>query len=371
MDLGRHPHFTAWQDPQSGVVSYRLTEEVAPLQKSFYFVNPCIADGGEWLWLETAYPPARYRTLSALSLDPDCPEVRRFPQASVSAESPLLHNQGRQVWLVLGDREPAVWNLDLDGHLEPVGELPQSYIDGRQVQRISTHLTCSADGKHLLLDGRVGASWFTAVLEIASGNVTVLKEFGRHYNHGQFHPTHPGLFSLAQDWWHERDSGRWHDYDLRIWLLDLDGTRFEPLGAVGIDEYGAKICHEWWSGDGQMCWVEYNKGAFECELDTRACTHVWKRPLCHAHCTANRRFWVADQSPYQWPETPCQVLFFDREQKQEIEIVSAMQPPPMPRGWYHLDPHPRFVRNDTLIAYTTMVEGKVTLALTPVAQLVT
>ena len=38
-DLSESKLFTAWTDPQSGLTSYILSQKVAPLQQSFYFVN--------------------------------------------------------------------------------------------------------------------------------------------------------------------------------------------------------------------------------------------------------------------------------------------------------------------------------------------
>jgi len=68
-------------------------------------------------------------------------------------------------------------------------------VNKRPVHRLATHLTLSADGRHLLLDGHVGNHWFVGVGDVAGGAVRILKEFPRHMNHGQFSPTDLDLSS--------------------------------------------------------------------------------------------------------------------------------------------------------------------------------
>ena len=118
-----------------------------------------------------------------------------------------------------------------------------------------------------------------------------------------------------------------------------------------------------------ICWNDYERGTYECNPYTLEATHVWQRPLCHAHCSSDRRLWCADQSPYDWDDKPLEILFFNRDRKVDIQIVSAMPKPSLPRGMYHLDPHPQFSPQDGWIVYTTTVRGKVDVALAPVNQL--
>ncbi|MBS7299263.1 MAG: hypothetical protein KIG65_09335 [Eubacteriales bacterium] len=73
-----------------------------------------------------------------------------------------------------------------------------------------------------------------------------------------------------------------------------------------------QYCHDLFSEDGQVCFVDYKTGAFECDVDTRELNHVWKRPLCHCH-TIDRMLWVGDNTPYVWAQRPCETMFFDRE----------------------------------------------------------
>lgn len=366
-DLSRHPYFEPWQDPASGHLSYLLTARVAPLQKPFYFANSSTSADERWLWFEAAFPPSPHKTLAAVCLDPDEPVIRHFPGTVVEHAAPLIVDDGRACLFAAGD---AVWQQPLEGEATLVCRLPEEYVAARHVYRLATHLTISADGRYLLLDGEVGNQWFVALGELATGEVRVLHEWGRHYNHAQFSPHDPNLFLIAQDWWRDRISGRYTCYDHRIWLMDTVPSRFEPLLPTDWFRHGTDASHEWWAPDGTLCWVDYARGAYECDVTTRETTLVWPGPLCHAHCSADRRYWCADESPYRWPDADCEVRFFDRETGADLRIASALPAPKVPRRVYHIDPHPRFSGAETWITYATTARGgQVDVALAPVAPL--
>lgn len=364
--LARHPHFTPWIDPASGVVSYVLTERVAPVQQSFYFTNPNVSADERWLWFYTAFPPSPHLTLGVVSLDPARPLIRHFPGAAFSEESPMVAPEGDAAYFCLGT---GVWRQPIDGEAELICQLDETWVNNRPLHRLATHLTLSADGRQFLLDGHIGGHWFVGLGDRTSGKVTILKEFAQNYDHGQFSPHDPSLFLIAQDWWHDPISGQQFMFDHRTWLMDTAQTRYEPILSQGWFRHGAAAAHEWWSDDGLVCWVDYAEGAFEYDPATGETRKVWQGPLCHAHCDKTRRYWCADQSPYTWERTGCQVRFYDREQRREINIASALPLPPYPRRQYHTDPHPQFSPRDSWIVYTTSAHGKIDVALTPVAAL--
>lgn len=368
--LREHPFFTPWRDPVSGVESLILTERVAPWQKAFYFVNSSISPDGDWLWLETAFPPNPVKHLAVVGLDPEQPFIRHFPQAACHAETPVIDSRGRVIFSMIEDTAD-IWRMDVEGSLEKLFSLPESFVRHRKITRTGTHFTLSADGRYLLWDGKVGNRWYVATLNLETGDFRVIKTFARHYNHAQMSSVDPELFCLAQDHWRDPVSGERGGYDLRIWLMTLDGKRFEPAEPAafhGPSQAGNEVSHEWWAEDGRLCWIRYLDGAFEMDPGTRNTRHVWKRPLCHAHCDRTGRYWTADESPYRWPE-PCKVLFYDRKTGRETEIVSGMPAPEWGRHPWHVDPHPRFVHHDEWIVYTTTVRGTVDAAVCPVGQL--
>jgi hypothetical protein len=367
-DLKQHPYFEPWTDPVSGVESFILSERIAPIQQSFYFTNPSVSADEKWLWFYAAFPPNRQRMLGAVSLNPEKPEIQLLPQAGFTCASPMVAPEGDAAFFCEGS---SVYKVRLDGSTDVVCTVPKEYIGGRHFARIATHLTLSADGKYLLLDGDLGNFWWVGIGDIATGEVTILKEFGQHHNHAQFSPTDPKLFVIPEDWWYDKYSGRYFPYDHRLWLMDIDQTRYEMVRPKDWDSgHTANASHEWWSKDGMLCWNDYGRGTYECDAYTLEATHVWQRPLCHAHCNSDRKLWCADQNPYEWDNKPLEILFFNRDRNVEIQIVSAMPKPPVPRDMYHLDPHPQFSPKDSWVVYTTTVRGTVDVALTPVSPLV-
>jgi hypothetical protein len=93
-DLSRHPYFERWRDPGSGIVSYLLKERVAPIQQTFYFTNSSVSRDEDWLWFYAGFPPNRQQMLGCVSLDPDRPSIRLFPQAGFSTRSPMVAPEG-------------------------------------------------------------------------------------------------------------------------------------------------------------------------------------------------------------------------------------------------------------------------------------
>jgi len=365
-DLSRHPFFEAWVDPETGVESFVLTERVAPVQQSFYFTNPSVSRDGNWLWFYTKFPPADYQTLGVVCLDPAKPVIRHFPRAAFCCVSPMVADEGDAIYYCARN---SVWRMDMKGVPAAVCALSEDYIHHRRLERLVTHLTRSADGRYFLLDGEVGNHWFVGLGDTETGEVKILKEFGRHYDHAQFSPTDPELFLIAQDWWRDSTTGQYFIYDQRIWLMDITGERFEPLRPKDYFAHNSHASHEWWSADGLVCWLDYKKGAYTCDPVTRETAHVWRRPLCHGHCDATRTYWCADQSPYEWDTKPCQVKFLDSSSRAEVDIVSAMPRPAESRDLYHIDPHPQFSPDGEWIVYTTTVRGAVDVALAGVGNL--
>lgn len=368
-NLAKHPFFERWVDPASGIESFILRERVAPIQQSFYFTNPGVSPDGKWLWFYASFPPNRQGMLGVVSLDPDKPEAKLFPQAGFTGASPMITPESDGAYFCMANH---VYRVGIDGSTRVMCTLPEEYIGKRNYSQIATHLTMSADRKYFLLDGDLGNFWWVGIGDIRTGEVTILKEFGNCHNHALFSPTDPKLFLIPEDWWCDKISGRYFKYDHRLWLMDIDQKRYEIVRPKDWDcGRTANASHEWWSADGMVCWNDYALGTYECDPYTLKTAHVWKRSLCHAHCSFDRRFWCADESPYRWKTKPVEILFFDRELNRDVQIVSAMPLPPVPRDMYHLvDPHPHFSPKDSWVVYTTTVRGQVDVALSSVEGIV-
>ncbi len=368
--LDRHPYFERVVDPASGVPSYILIKHVAPIQQTFYFTNACVSRDEKWLWFYAAFPPSLYRTLGLVSLDPDHPVIRYFQNAEYSGGSPMIAPDGNGIYYTLGF---SIYHMNNEGDINLVASLDEKWINNRPVGGISTHLTLSADGRYLLLDGQVGHLWFVGTAEIATGKVRILKEFAGHHNHSQFSPVDPDLFLICEDWWRDRATGQYMPIDHRIWLMDIHQTRYEPLRPKDWFWHGTEASHEWWSQEGKICWVDYKAGAYECDINIGEAVNVWPGPLCHAHCNADASLWCADQTPYEWDQRPCDVRLFERATGRVLNIASLPKPaicPAQPR-LYHPDPHPQFSPRGTWVVYTTTVRGSLDVALCPVAEALT
>lgn len=360
-ELDRHPFFTRWQDPAAGVVSYVLTHHVAPIQQSFYYTSPSLAADSRWLWFYTAFEPNPHRTLGVVSLDPDEPLVRHFPQASFSSCSPCVTPEGDSVWLCIDE---SVWKLHISGSMTRIASLPADYIAGRHLWRLATHLTRSPDGRYLLLDGEIGNHSFLALASLQTGNVEVVREFQARHNHAQWSPHRPDCILLAQDQQQDPITGRFIHHDLRIHLIRPDGTHYRCLTPDMPCRPYHGPCHEWWLADGRVGFVDYDTGVWAVDLNARR-EHIWKQPLCHAHSDCTGRWFCADQSPYFWNTIGCSVWRLDRATDQVTPIDTALPVPTVSRSRYHIDPHPQCSPDGRYIVYTTTRLGTVTVAISP------
>jgi len=384
IDFSRHPLFVPHRDPSSGIVSYLLTppghpQRLAPLMQNFYFVNSSITPDERWLWLTCAYPPNPLKSLAVVSLDPDNPVIRHFPQSAEQTGNSGVARDGG-CYFAIG---PSIYHIDTDGRTTCRFTLPESYINGRQVVRLITHISLSADGRLILIDGQVGDTWFvgTADLQAAPDRAfSLIKEFPFNHNHGQFSPIDNDLFVLAHDHTRVGNSGAYFHHNVRTVLMNRANTRYDFLTPHRYNAHHIGPSHEWWSPDGWLCYVDYQLGAFEISPQNLANVHniapselatrVWPTELCHAHCNRDRTLWVADESPYKWHLKPCEVRFFDRRSG-VTKLIASMPEPNAPRRGYHLDPHPQFSPQDNFVCYTSTVSGgSPTVAVVPVSTLV-
>ena len=365
-DLAKHPYFTEYKDPASGIVSYVLTERVAPVQFPFYFTNSSMSNDGEYLWFYVAFPPNPHLFLGRAALNPEKPDIKWFPQAYFSGASPMVSPDSKGVYFFNG---PSLIYMDNEGKTEVVGSIPADYINNRYIYWVSTHLSISADGKYFLVDGCIGNDFFVATMEAATGKFKLIHEFPNVHDHALFSPVDPKQFLFPRDWRRNPATGKYEFMERRLWVMDIDKTYYKPLCPDLWESQNANTAHEWYSKDGIVCFVDYAKGVFEVNPNTREIVHVWKHDLiCHAQSNGDRTKFCADASPYYWKEIPLKILYFDRTKKSQQEIVSAMPPPPMERDPYHLDPHPHFSPDEQWIIYLSTVKGNIDVAVTPVAQ---
>lgn len=359
------PLFSAWTDPHSGVRSHVLTERAAPWQQGFYFTSPNITADGRWIWLYASAPPSPH-VLGVVDVATGCVDV--YPETHFEAESPLVDlHTGEAFWAHPGGifrRAPGP-----DRPVVEVATVGEDQTGGRELRRLSTHLTRSADGELLNVDLWVGNTWQVGVADIATGDIEVWFESARRFQHSQFHPTDPRRLLMAQDYWHDPDTGQRQHWENRIWLLDgRNGQR--PL-FPDDDERVQVQFHEWWSSDGKgVFYVDVGWGTGYVDLDGGERRTLWPGGTCHSHASVDGALLAGDINTYAWHPEPCRVAFFDTTTAQELDIVSDWTwPPRRAYAGYHPDPHPQFVLDDEFIAYTTTVLGGLDFALVRVSDL--
>ncbi len=368
--LARHPHFTPSTDPHSGVASFVLSEAAAPVQRSLYFVRPCIGRGSRWLWFYAFHPPSKQPHVAVVSLDPDRPLIREFPHLEASG-NPMLDEGDEEGGTILCPVGDGIYRQRVEGPCEEVWRLPKDFLQGRKLYRLVTDLTASCDSRKFLLDLWVGNQWCLALVDRATGDLEVLRWFGREHHHAIFSPHDPELFLVSHGHWVDPCTGRKSEMDVRMWFMDTRLTRYEPVDPGRWFGRNSRSCHEWWSPSGKVQFCDYEEGMTEIDLQTRKQEVFWPRPCAHGQVSPDGRLNCSDVNPYNWnDDKPCSVWLYDRNRSLEIPIVSAM--PPQPLDWrdfraYHIDPHPQFSVDGDLISYTTTGLGPVGVALTPVA----
>ena len=386
------PLFTPWVDPQSGVQSYLLTERVAPLQQSFYFVNPSTSDDGRYYWFYCAFPPGgnanQGRSLAVADFRDE--HIHHFPETTFTDASPVVDTRtGEAYWcagLEIWKRRP-----EPQAKAEIVNCFPEELARNRRPWRLATHLTFSADRKALNLDVEIGGEWFVGHIPLDGGKFVLWEKFDRCYNHAQFSPTDPSLQLIAQDHSVNPLSGETTRYENRLWTIRRGGKAkpifpariaAQPCIREGNPHYAndvshtitdgrAMLGHEWWGSDGRHIWyVHYGCGIERIQLGQNVPELVWPHPsLSHAHADAAGQWLVADNIPPNDPASH-KILFRNLETGREVNIVSRLPEVPRALARYHVHPHPQFCLQDRFICYTTNVRGVVDVAFVQVEELV-
>ena len=131
--LEDHPCFTKYTDPKSGVESYLLTEKVAGMYQHFYFSESSVTKDGRYLWIICTNPPSWFKTLAVVSLDPDDPFIRHFPQAGISGGCPCITPEQDGVYFPNDD---SIYKVDLSGNVTRIFQLDPDFLHYRPVKRI-------------------------------------------------------------------------------------------------------------------------------------------------------------------------------------------------------------------------------------------
>ncbi|EIQ01367.1 hypothetical protein OpiT1DRAFT_05943 [Opitutaceae bacterium TAV1] len=417
-DFFESPLLTPWTDPESGVTSRLLTPvgtpaeqaRVAPLQQSFYYVNPSLhitPDGNARYWFYCAFPPANSahsgRTLAVAEFATGI--IRHYPETAFTEASPMLdHETGEIYWA----NEQGIWRRTAspDDSPQRVAAFPPAITRNRPVRRYATHLTLSPDRRALNIDAGIGPDNPVGQAWLDDGRIEIWQTLQHTYNHGQFNPSpcHPGLLLLAQENCVDQKTGEVRYKDNRLWLVrrgdtrglypvypdslsSLVGSSYRPVASNShLETPHAEVRtdprqmhgHEWWSSDGDyIYYIHYQTGIERTPIATAGTSDarpelVWPhRTVSHAHASPCGNYIVLDALPPDAPDTH-HVRFVNLRSRRAIDIVSRMPSPPAAFRPYHLHPHPQFCgpRGDYICYTLIRPEGGADVAFVRVSELV-
>ena len=176
------------------------------------------------------HPPAKSGLVyeAVVNLDPNqptaAPILSSYRPESANA---LLNAAGDQAWIVNEDRIHRYDVTRLD-QPELVFELPKEVARGRKVFRLVTDLTRTCDQKHFILDSWVGNQYHIAAVEVATG-AQVTRHLANDHSHTICSRHDPNLFLINQGHWIDPITGCKTEMQVRIWLMSLDGSVYQPL----------------------------------------------------------------------------------------------------------------------------------------------
>ncbi len=373
IDFNNHHLFTPYTHPGSGVTFYVLTRKVAPVQQGFYFVNDSMSADGRYLWFYCAFPPSLGRTLGVVDFQTG--EVRIFPETQFSGgASPHVDPPSGEVFWCEG---PSVWRRGPQPADTPqcVNSLPADLIGAREVSRLATHLTRSANGREFFIDAKIGLQYVMGSLPVDGGDFELWHRWDRNYNHAQFSPTDPDEALFAEEFHADPITGLTIPVTNRLWTIRRGGKPRPILREpAAFTANPGRINHEWWDADGRHVWCcnDSDNETWRVRVaDGEVEKIVFPRHCWHSHSSRDGRLIVGDSYTGPWCRgCASTVHFMNRDTGKVIVLAENAECTDYAGRNYHIDPHPRFVCNDQYIVFTTTMRGEVDVAIVPTAKLV-
>jgi hypothetical protein len=371
-------HFEQFADPVTGVETWVLKNEIAPMQQSFYFVIPSTTRDCRYLWFNVMYPPgglwegsAKY----AACLDFQTDEIYLHRDVQLKNRALLDEETGEIFWT-------SASNVYRKG---PKPESQVQWIAKTPAEmrvfpgRVANHMTFSPDKSRICCDIGSGNKVYLSSLDIKTGKFDCWIELYGGWNHAQFNPVHDNIILYAMEFWNDITTGERHVIERdenrqlkRLWTIKKGE---QPVCHKPVFE---EASHEWWNAGGnRIYYCDWKKGV--CYLDfftgDRKC--VVPLPARHAHATADESFicydnFLYDEGGTKWYRgCATSASFYNTKTGKGTDIITR-NPPLYTKEEpcvYHIDPHPRFVFNDAYIQHTVTVLGKCSLGFTRTADL--
>jgi len=380
--------FTTHIDPISGVRIAVLSKHIAPVQQTLYFVNSGWSDDKRFFWFMCAFPPAAGQMLGVIDFLTD--EIRYFPETHTGFNALVEGKTGNVYW---GNKYGIFMRTpNPEDKAVQIASLPEECRKlkaGAEV--VGTHLTFTPDHKEILVDIYVPYGTIIGTFDIATGDFSEwYRTDGANFNHAQMNPVDPNVCMCA----HIHNLDPHTGAIMPLPLEDGIYPRLNIITRIGsrklISPLGNYATHEWWSPDGKSIFycnsgyrgeAEYTAIIAQDFLDGSESQIVCRlipggSTIAHGSCSTDQKYFVFDGfEPDTWWRGAVTMLYFsNRETGKQIRFLSKN---PIVEGWsrqnpcpYHIDPHPRFVCNDSMINFTTTICGRVDVAFVSVEELI-
>lgn len=330
--------FVADPDPETGVRRFLLDPPGWGSPGRTYSGRVRVTDDGRYWWV-SVYGPAG-PALGVVDL-----LEGRF-RAVVSTDTSLeLAVDPRSGVAVVADGFDVI-ECDPDGDSRRIGRFDDG-IDGATA--VASGLTRSAGGERIgaILDCEAG--WRIVSLYRPTSDLDVWHKRSTHADVAAFSPTDPRLLLVARS-----DDTVDKPGQCDAWLA-REGLGARPIGDLLPDRHRG----HWWgpAGDGLWC-VEPGTGISYLDLELGRRRSVWSVPVREAHATADGSLLAATVVR----NGRGRLVVYDPSvnASTDVAVVSGDRD-----GGFH----PQFAVSDSYLTYTTVREGRPTVAATPVSAL--
>ena len=372
-------HFEKYVDPVSSAETWVMKNEIAPMQQSFYFVIPSTTKDCRYLWFNVMFPPGGLWEGSgkyAACLDFKTDEVFLHRDVNLKNRALLDEETGEIYWT--SSSHVYKKGPRPESHVSLIATLPKEWrvFPGR----VANHMTFSPDKSRICCDAGSGNKVYLSSLDIKTGKFDLWVELFGGWNHAQFNPAQDNIILYAMEFWNDITTGIRHVIERdennqlkRLWTIKKGE---EPVCHKPLYN---EASHEWWSDDGRriyycdkdrgVCYVDYFSGERSC---------VVPLPARHAQTTSDQSLFCYDNFLYEQGGTKwfrgcaTSASFYNPKTGRGKDIITRNPPLYAPEEpcVYHIDPHPRFVFNDTFIQHTVTVTGKCSLGFTKTSDMV-
>lgn len=413
-------YFEKITDPQSGVVSYLLKNDVIGKYhtQSNYFNTPSMTDDGRWLFFFTSSKETPGETVGEKQKGMllDLVERKIYPVTKCSfACCPYLDPKEDILYYGYTPDKKYGYFYKRELLVDPSKDIklcnfPKTFVPttGSPIKRICTHVSLTSDKKKVFIDCRINNEFYQGMVELSTGawerwghtgaNQVGDKAYVRDFqlNHGQICPANDDIaLCAASDYDESAPSNKNHpmanDPDgtfPRIQILHKGSDGTVTMHTVPPDPRRNYATHETWSADGQWVYWCSNgihkrnifNGDYEMVFDTNKSYNggavKGDKPT---HCIFSKDMKLVtydDNSPDFYRGCRWKVSFYNIVTDKVVRIHSAIPAisEKTAESSLHPDPHPQFVCNDKYIVCTRSTnqdgEGRMHICITPVDQLI-